>query len=349
MANLIEQMNVLKGLTDEHLQAEMSAPSGGAPPFLVASEIGRRKDMRQRYEQEAARRAPQTTVVEDLTAQPPTQPSMGPPMGAPPVQGFASGGIVDAVVGYADGGAIDYDSIAQRYNDRLAGLGGDADRARAMALIAAGLGIAGGKSSNFATNVGQGGQQGILYYQDALKNMDSEELALLRGITDIGQAKNQDELSRLQLDLSERTLKSQEERDAARLTNERKPASVLEFEYYQTLSPEAKAEYDRLHPPFNPNGQGADERLNDDLNKIFEQSLSAVPDAPFIAPGEESAAAEEKIKQAQRLAYTRIKAVYGPEIAARWALNQGLSPDALLIGSGPAAGVSEKDPLGLGL
>ena len=218
MANLIDQMNILKGLDDAALQAELQAPSGAAPPFLVATEVGRRKDMRQRYEGEMARRKPSTTVVEDLASTP------GTAVGAPPTdatgiaaaqpgpepapQGFANGGIVDA---------IGYNDIAQRYQDRLSGLGSDKDRARALALLAAGAGIMGGGHSNTLRNIGAGISAGVGSYSEALKGIDSEELALMRGIADVGQLQHQEELAAMDRDFRERQLTSQEERDAARL------------------------------------------------------------------------------------------------------------------------------------
>ena len=82
--NLIEQMNVLKGLDDQMLQREVSAPSGAVPPFLVLSEMNRRKDMRDRYMGEMARRRPQTTVAQDVMA------GMGTPQQAPMMDAMPS-------------------------------------------------------------------------------------------------------------------------------------------------------------------------------------------------------------------------------------------------------------------
>ena len=69
MANMIQQLDLLRGLPDDALKAELSQPSGSVPPFLVASEVNRREDMRKRYEGEVARRAPKTSVIDDLLAQ----------------------------------------------------------------------------------------------------------------------------------------------------------------------------------------------------------------------------------------------------------------------------------------
>jgi hypothetical protein len=64
--NILEVQNQLKDFSDEQLQAEAKTPSAEVPPFLVISEISRRKNMADAY---AARMAKQdkTTVAEDLT------------------------------------------------------------------------------------------------------------------------------------------------------------------------------------------------------------------------------------------------------------------------------------------
>lgn len=51
-------------MSEQQLAQEIRQPSGAVPTFLVASELDRRGKMKQRYTE----RAPQTTVVDDLTA-----------------------------------------------------------------------------------------------------------------------------------------------------------------------------------------------------------------------------------------------------------------------------------------
>ena len=105
--NLIEQANVLKGLDDTMLQQQVQA--GTVPPYLVLSEMNRRKDMRARYEGELARRKPQTTVAEDMMGG--LQPG-GPMAAAPAIDPAAMGsgsGIAAAAAapggpGFAEGG-----------------------------------------------------------------------------------------------------------------------------------------------------------------------------------------------------------------------------------------------------
>lgn len=222
MANLIEQMNILKGLDDASLQGEIQSPSGAAPPFLVLTEINRRKDMRQRYEGEQARKKPSTTVVEDVAFGMPAVPASVPAAmpggldaaaGMPP-QGFASGGLVEAA-GYADGGAVNYDDIAKRYNDRLTGLDSDKKRARAMALLAASGAILGGGSSNTLKNVGAGIGAFAGSYGDQLKGIDSQELELLRGISTAGQEQRLTSMAEMDRAFREREFAYRQAKDAA--------------------------------------------------------------------------------------------------------------------------------------
>lgn len=131
MPNLIDQMNILKGLSDQQLGTELQQPSGAVPPYLVVSELSRRKDMRQRYTGQEALRRPQTTVAQDALSSIAPMPPMGapsapggaaPPGGMPMAPGAAPGamGIAAAppmpanpsgyarggIVGYADGGVV---------------------------------------------------------------------------------------------------------------------------------------------------------------------------------------------------------------------------------------------------
>ena len=200
--NLIEQMNVLKGLDDAMLQQEVKAPSGSVPPYLVLSEMNRRKDMRARYEGELARRKPQTTVAEDLgsgmqpggpMAQAPAidPAAMGSGMGIAAAvpggggPGFAEGGIVSAVPGFARGGPVDLNTLYQRYNDKLSGLDEEKDRARAMALLAASAGMLSGKHSNTLQNVGLGINAGLQSYGTEIAAIDSRESGYLKDLMDL--------------------------------------------------------------------------------------------------------------------------------------------------------------------
>ncbi|MFA5899577.1 MAG: hypothetical protein WC829_10735 [Hyphomicrobium sp.] len=347
-------MNILKGLDDASLQSELQAPSGAAPPFLVATEIGRRKDMRQRYEGEQARRKPSTTVVEDLTAGAPTPP-MQPeaPMGGTGIEAAGPA----PIPGFADGGLIDYDEIASRYNERLAGLGGDKDRARAMALLAAGAGIMGAGNSNTLQNIGVGASAGINAYSDAIKATDSEELALLRGITDIGQLQHQDELARMDQAYRERSLTSQEARDAARLSFEKTPAAVLTTEWLAKQDPETQKLYMDTQRAqaglFGPDRMGAEfSSIEDQVRRDLKDADPATPKVQStrqdlwtpeggVDPQKVAAAQMDYAHRIVLETYARIKNSLGVEAAARYAQQAGISEqERLAIDTGVAAPVS---------
>src|ERR1035437_3084638 len=128
MPSLIDQMNILKNLPDGALAGELSQPTGAVPPYLVLSEVNRRKDMRQRFEGQMALKKPQTTVVQDqLAGLAPPNPSTGgmgaaAGQGAPPVSPGGVGsspmmpgapmpasppsGIAAAPTGYRNGGVV---------------------------------------------------------------------------------------------------------------------------------------------------------------------------------------------------------------------------------------------------
>ena len=107
--NILEQEDIIKGLPDQALMEEASAPSGQVPQFLVVSEIKRRTDMRKRHEEQQQN---QGTVKDQILAEamggiagmmppqmapqqppmPPQQPPMA-PMGAPPMGGMPPQGM----------------------------------------------------------------------------------------------------------------------------------------------------------------------------------------------------------------------------------------------------------------
>lgn len=347
MANLIEQMNVLKGLDDQTLQAELNSPSGTAPPFMVLSEVQRRKDMRQRYEGEVARRQKRTTVAEDLgmPSMVGGMPAAGTGMGAPAPSGIAAA--TPEVPGFADGGLLDYADLADRYNTRLGELAGEKDRARALALLQAGAAIMGGGHSNTLQNIGIGAQAGIASYADALKTVDSEELNLMRGLTDIGQL--QQAFASQEAD---RALRREELN--YRVAQDKDPASIRETRAYMQMTPEEQAVHDRLHPEYNPNAVTNDMRLIDDANRAFEQALNALPpvntltEENFDKPPEQIA--REQQRQAALLAYPKWVIIFGDAgKAAAMAKQYGVSDGDLLALAAPVSvAVNDKDPLGLG-
>jgi hypothetical protein len=125
--NILEQEDIIKGLPDQALMKEASAPSGQVPQFLVVSEIKRRSDMRKRYQEQ--QQQPQGTVKDQIVMeamgiggvmppqmapqQPPMAPAGAPPMGgmppmAPPMPqaGIASAPQGMPPMGMAQGGTV---------------------------------------------------------------------------------------------------------------------------------------------------------------------------------------------------------------------------------------------------
>lgn len=200
--NLIEQQNLLRGLADDALPGQMQ--SGSVPPFLVLSEINRRKTARERYDAQTSKyKATQPTVAEELLgataprgldaaammggqqAPAPMAPqgidaALPPQLDATP-QGYANGGMV----GYANGGAVGYAGggladILKVYQDRYTALGDPKKQALKQALMSIGAGMVGGGSSNFMKNVGAGLSAGVPAYQNALSAADDEAMKLLQ-------------------------------------------------------------------------------------------------------------------------------------------------------------------------
>ena len=107
--NIIEMEDMVKGLPDQLLMQEAQAPSGRIPQFLALSEVQRRKDMRDRFQQQA----PQQTVKDMIlggtagppSPQPPPIPGGTQPGGAPPQPVMAYGGGRMPNM-YAEGGSI---------------------------------------------------------------------------------------------------------------------------------------------------------------------------------------------------------------------------------------------------
>ena len=88
--NILEQEDIIKGLPDQALMMEASAPTGQVPQFLVISEIKRRADMRKRYENQQQQE--QGTVKDQILAEAMGIPSVMPQQMAPPQQPMTPAG-----------------------------------------------------------------------------------------------------------------------------------------------------------------------------------------------------------------------------------------------------------------
>lgn len=355
--NLIEQQNILKSLTDEALQAEVARPSGTTPPYLIATELERRKSMRESYEGEQARRGKRSTVLEDIMASmrqpglpaaapmggmPAAMPAAPMPMAAPEQGGitaFADGGLVGS------GGGLDYAALAERYNTAVNARPEREDRARALALLMAGAGMMSGGSSNTLTNIGKGVAAATGYYSDALQNIDTEERAALRDAMDLNRIQSAEELARLEFDWrrsdaeANRSLREQE------LAQGRKPASVVESEWYLNATPEEQAAYDKLNPP--PVSSAAGANIPKVIDDTFESALKSVPPVDTMTLMRElgrqptqadvQMAEQQRYRQAELITYQRLRNAYGEAVAAEYAARIGIDPnDALTAPTAPS-------------
>lgn len=242
--NLIEQQNMLRDLPDEALTAAMN--SSQVPPYLVLTEVNRRKQVRdrymaqkQKYDAEQPNVAAKTMqdfqntsaqfnggdaggIASALGAAGAGAPDMGiaaaaPGMGAPDAgidamapEGFRDGG---AIPGYANGTgaggvpsnapswfadfasqfaptardaalapiaaaeADPYAELRDYYASMTDSMAKDKAEAQAMALITAGLGIAGGKSQNLARNLA-GAIPAIQDYQSQIGDINKSGRAI---------------------------------------------------------------------------------------------------------------------------------------------------------------------------
>ena len=120
--NIVQLQDNLKNLSDQQLAQSMQMPSQDTPPFLVVSELNRRKKMREDFQAQQASQN-QTTVAQDVVAaagvpqQAASQMAQSlapqtdmtnntgimsiPQGGAGPAQGMAGGGVVKMATGKA--------------------------------------------------------------------------------------------------------------------------------------------------------------------------------------------------------------------------------------------------------
>jgi hypothetical protein len=97
--NMLEQSEELKGWPDQRLMQEYNSPTTATPQVVVLSELNRRADMRNRYQQAMSGQPDQPPVDEQVMAKlmgmnPPQggPPQGGPPQGGPPQGGPPQGG-----------------------------------------------------------------------------------------------------------------------------------------------------------------------------------------------------------------------------------------------------------------
>ena len=86
MANIIEQQDLLKGLTDARLSLLLQKPDASIPPFLVAAEAQRRQAIRQQFAGDGGKESVVDTLTKQLANVPQNiqAPSQIPPQIPPP-------------------------------------------------------------------------------------------------------------------------------------------------------------------------------------------------------------------------------------------------------------------------
>lgn len=361
MADLMQQQNILRGLTDESLNAEMSSPT--VPPFLVLTEISRRQAARERYEGDRARRGQPTTVVEDMTGKPPMQgvPAMGPPAmpsGSLPapgqgMQAFADGGLVRH---YATGGLISYDTIEQKLADQLNKFDSKKDRSRALALMMAGAAMMSNGSSNFMKNIGAGTATGAQFYNQSVGEVEDDESEAMRTALDFRRVRSADDLAQMEFEWRQRQAEAEAERQNRQLGISELglvPSSVREAEWYEQATPEQKAAFDATNPAPSSSamiGTGDDFRLvEENVRKAMTGgAFGSRPSDLAVTPEEKEAALTQEEKQIKVETYTRIRNAYGLTAALQYAAQAGLTDADIVTGATAATPASAgNDPLGI--
>lgn len=306
--NLIQQQEMLKGLPDDDLQSKASNPVGDVPPFLVLTELSRRKSTRDAYAAQQARRKPSTTVAEDLLSAPlgsPAREAMG--RGAP--QGGGGIGIAAAlpdgapeVPAYAEGGLVS-PSILERISSRrisaLDDVDNDRDNLFNRSLMSAGAAMMSNGSANFMKNVGAGFTGGIKAWDDGTQVIDSRESAAMQDLLGVHSA---EETSRLAA-LDEQFRRDQEARLTSQFNQELEAptADIKNAEYFKGLDLEDKGDYMRVN-----GGSGASSDLGqraramteyNDTRTAVAKEVNAVyeSDLAYATP-EEKAALQQKIE-----------------------------------------------------
>lgn len=356
MANLIQQQDALKGFGDDQLQAEASNPTGSVPPFLVLTEINRRKRTRDAYSAQQARRKPSTTVAEDLLSAPlgsPGRAAMGPgapqggggigiaaalPQGAPEVPAFAEGGLVrDDILG----------RIAQR---RTASLD-DIDEGRGdlfgRSLMAAGGAMMSRGSSNFMKNLGAGVTGGLDAWDSGSKVLDSREAEALDDLMGVHDAEETERLAML----DEQFRRDQEARLASQFTAEadQPTAAMRNHEYFSELDLDGQAEFLRVNGSGASDGSTERRYAMNAYAQVEEDTRKAITanhewELKGAATPEERAVVQAKID-------SEVRAKTNDQFTALYPDYATLMPELTRAPAGgtPTPAVAGSDPLGLGL
>jgi hypothetical protein len=96
-----------------------------------------------------------------------------------------------------------FSQYAQMYKDMRSDVPQQRDEAKWLALMQAGLGIAGGTSPNALANIAQGAQPALNQYATALKDIRKEDREAVKGLIDVGVSKEKfmQEIQKMQVDI----------------------------------------------------------------------------------------------------------------------------------------------------
>lgn len=331
MASILQQQNTLKGFSDEQLGQEAHTPSGQVPPFLVLTELNRRKQMRDSYQGEMAKRGQSTTVAQDLAgparAAAPMGPSGGldallpggggiglpaPASGGASVPGFATGGIVPAsTVSPYDG----YQNFLDGRDDRQ-------NQAFKLALIEAGLGIAGGQSPNALSNL-SGAIPAVQHYGAAMDNIDKQQTAGLNDLAQMQHYQSSDDLARLDAQFrkdqeTERTRQFNVGQDPTNPMNQ--TADVRTANWYESATPAQRSAYDTTHPSYANTGFTQDSKAQNAFgsifNRVYKEMAAGVDPTNADAVRQAKQAAHSAAVEQFVALYPEWKDTYGAKYAA---------------------------------
>lgn len=316
--NLIEQQSLLRGMPDDALKQAIQTQAGSIPPYLVLTEVQRRKTARDRFSAMDANQKAANTVAEELMGGSlPPQSAMPMPSGiegalaAPMAPGapsgleaamagpqqtsFATGGMV----GYAPGGSVTLQDILAK----LSGYGSDQEQAKqdaiTAALLQASAAMLGNGSSNTFKNIGAGLAAGAPAYQNAMKDARSTDLALLQAQAGVLGDISSEGRSAQELQLrQEQALKDDEYRKLA-LEAQGKPQAALLYEYAQNLPADQR---DRF--------MYADDvaRAQNVYDDTYNSVVRTIPD---FATAEQRAS---MLAEADAIATDKVKRLFAPEI-----------------------------------
>jgi len=350
--------------------------NGSIPPFLVLSEINRRKEARQRYEAQAAKyKGAQPTVAEELLGQLAPRgldaaamqaQQMPQPMAAPAPQGidaalggapqgFANGGMVG---GYSSGGQVTFGNggladILKIYQDRYAALGDPNKKALKQALLAIGAGMIGGGSSNFMKNVGAGLSAGVPVYQNALSAADDEAMKLLQlqaGLTSTIESQKLAEANAARDAKLDALRIKQAEAEAALAGLPPDAAAIVQENLLKEKNPEL---HRQLVEARLTSAQASDEakvnKIISDVSGRYDPIPAFTKDAMPLDPEKVAAAREAQRRDMVEEIYLQILSQVGIEAADAFKKRAlaGL-PSTASFDDDPLAGATPDNPMGIG-